>query len=64
MKDERALRRGRYKYLRTADGIDHLFDLKTDKHEGADLQVKLPEKLAALRSAWEQIDSTLIPYPT
>lgn len=64
MKDERALRRGRYKYLRTANGTDHLYDLKADKHEGADLRTKLPDQLAALRSAWEQIDSTLLPYPT
>jgi arylsulfatase A-like enzyme len=63
MRGERALRRGKLKYLRLRDGADHLYDLAADAHEQADLARRRPADLAALRSAWEAIDATLLPYP-
>jgi arylsulfatase A-like enzyme len=58
----RALRRGNLKYVRLA-GVDHLYDLGVDVREQADLARKRPADLAALRSAWEAVDKTLLPYP-
>jgi arylsulfatase A-like enzyme len=63
MRGERALRRGGLKYLRLQDGADHLYDLGVDVHEQADLARKRPADLASLRTAWEAIDATLLPYP-
>ena len=62
MQGERALRRGALKYRRSSDGRDHLYDLSRDTLEQADLARRRPEELAALRSAWEQVDATLLPY--
>ena len=62
MRGERALRRGNRKYLRTPAGEDRLHDLAADKHEQANLARRHPDELAALRSAWEAIDATLLPY--
>ncbi|WP_345455311.1 sulfatase-like hydrolase/transferase [Nocardioides marinquilinus] len=59
----RALRRGELKYLRTPDGVDHLYDLGADQREQADLAKRRPADLAALRSAWESVNATLLPYP-
>jgi arylsulfatase A-like enzyme len=36
MKDQRALRRGDLKYVRLANGVDHLYDLAADAREQAD----------------------------
>jgi arylsulfatase A-like enzyme len=58
----RALRRGDLKYVRL-NGVDHLYDLGADVREQADLAAKRPGDLAALRSAWERVDQTLLPYP-
>ncbi len=62
MKDQRALRRGDLKYVRTPDAADHLYDLAVDVHEEADLARRRPDDVAALRAAWESIDSGLLPY--
>ncbi|GLW08123.1 N-acetylgalactosamine-6-sulfatase [Microtetraspora sp. NBRC 13810] len=58
----RALRRGDWKYLRTAAG-EALYDLAGDQREQADLARREPELLATLRARWEEIDGTLLPYP-
>jgi arylsulfatase A-like enzyme len=58
----RALRRGDLKYVRI-DGVDHLYDVGVDSREQADLAKKRPQDLAALRTAWEQVDQGLLPYP-
>ncbi|MEO9322164.1 sulfatase-like hydrolase/transferase [Nocardioides sp. C4-1] len=58
----RALRRGDLKYARL-DGVDHLYDLRADVREQADLAKKRPADLAALKAAWEAVDATLLPYP-
>jgi arylsulfatase A-like enzyme len=62
MRGQRALRRGNLKYLRLADGIDHLYDLAADPREQADLARRRPDDLAALRAAWERIDATQLRY--
>jgi arylsulfatase A-like enzyme len=62
MKDQRALRRGDLKYVRTPDAADHLYDLAVDVHEQADLARRRPDDLAALRAAWEAINAGLLPY--
>ncbi|BEL02476.1 sulfatase-like hydrolase/transferase [Actinoplanes sichuanensis] len=59
----RALRRGRYKYLRlTATGADALYDIETDPREQADLAARQPALTAELRTRWEQIDAPLLRY--
>lgn len=62
MRGARALRRGSLKYLRGADGTDHLYDLAADSLEQADLARRRPAELAELRGAWEAVDATLLPY--
>ena len=62
MRGERALRRGDLKYVRLTDGADQLYDLAADQREQANLAGRRPADLAALRSAWEAIDATLLPY--
>ena len=62
MRGERALRRGDLKYLRLSDGADRLHDLAADAREQANLARARPDELAALRTAWEAIDATLLPY--
>ena len=62
MKDGRALRRGDLKYVRLADGADHLYDLAADVREQANLARRRPDDLAALRSTWETINAGLLPY--
>lgn len=62
MRGQRALRRGDLKYVRLTDGADHLYDLGTDVHEQADLAKKRGADLASLRTAWEAVDQTLLPY--
>ncbi|GGQ95594.1 sulfatase family protein [Streptomyces flaveolus] len=63
VRGNRALRRGHWKYYRDADGRNHLFDLAADAREQADLAADRPELLAELKSAWEKVDATLLPYP-
>ena len=49
---QRAHRDGDWKYLRV-DGHDYLFNLSQDERERANLAAREPERLAALRDAWE-----------
>ncbi|GIM90844.1 sulfatase family protein [Paractinoplanes toevensis] len=61
--DARALRRGDWKYLRaTTDADDALYNIRADPREQADLSAKQPALLASLRTKWESINTTLIPY--
>jgi arylsulfatase A-like enzyme len=62
MDGERALRRGDLKYVRFADGVDHLYDLAADVREQSDLVARRRNDLTALRSAWSAIDQTLLRY--
>ena len=59
---QRALRDGDWKYLRV-DGNDYLFNIHADEHERANLAAHEPERLAALRAAWEAWDATMPPIP-
>ena len=49
---QRALRAGRWKYLRV-DGYDYLFDLAADERERANLARLEPARLEAMRADWE-----------
>jgi arylsulfatase A-like enzyme len=60
-RSSRALRRGRWKYLRAATA-DALYDLDADPREQADLARRRPEVLKALAARWEEIDKDLLPY--
>ncbi|MGE0333020.1 MAG: sulfatase [Ramlibacter sp.] len=59
---QRALRDGDWKYLRV-DGNDYLFNIPADERERANLAAREPERLAALRAAWEAWDATMPPIP-
>jgi arylsulfatase A-like enzyme len=59
---QRALRDGRFKYLRV-DGHDYLFDIPADERERANLAGRDPQRLAAMRDAWEDWNATMPPIP-
>jgi arylsulfatase A-like enzyme len=59
---QRALRLGDYKYLRV-DGNDYLFNIPADERERANLGGRQPERLQAMRAAWEAWDATVPAIP-
>jgi arylsulfatase A-like enzyme len=59
---QRALRDGSWKYLRV-DEVDYLFDLSRDERERANLAKREPERLAAMRDAWEAWNATMPAIP-
>ncbi len=59
---QRAHRDGDWKYLRV-DGNDYLFNIPQDERERANLAKREPERLAALRAAWEAWDASMPPIP-
>ena len=59
---QRAHREGNWKYLRV-DSNDFLFDLAGDARERANLASRQPQRLAAMRQAWEAWNATLPPIP-
>jgi arylsulfatase A-like enzyme len=59
---QRALRDGRWKYLRV-DGIDYLFDVEADERERANQAGRDPDRLARMRAQWESWDATMPPIP-
>jgi arylsulfatase A-like enzyme len=59
---QRALRDGRWKYLRV-DGHDYLFDIEADERERANQAAREPERLAALRNDWERWNATMPAVP-
>ena len=61
-RSQRALIRGDWKYL-SVEGLEYLFDLAQDQRERANLALREPERLAALRQAWQDWDGTLPPIP-
>ncbi|MGN9821531.1 sulfatase family protein [Streptomyces sp. SD11] len=63
VRDNRALRRGEWKYYRDAADRDHLYNLANDAREQADLAGTEPELLTELRAAWEKTADHLLPYP-
>ncbi|GAA0467971.1 sulfatase-like hydrolase/transferase [Streptomyces olivaceiscleroticus] len=63
VRGERALRRGDWKYYRGKGGTDQLFHVTADPREQADRAGTERELLRELRTAWERVDATLLPYP-
>ena len=59
---QRALRDGDWKYLRV-DGNDYLFNLPCDERERANRASREPQRLAAMRAAWEAWNDTMPPIP-
>jgi arylsulfatase A-like enzyme len=59
---QRALRDGDWKYLRV-DGHDYLFDLSADERERANRAPREPQRLFAMREAWEAWNLTMPPIP-
>jgi arylsulfatase A-like enzyme len=61
-RSQRAYRDGRWKYLRV-DGHDYLFDIPADERERANLGKRHPDRLAAMRTAWETWNESVPPIP-
>jgi arylsulfatase A-like enzyme len=61
-RQQRALRRGAWKYLRV-DENDYLFDLSVDERERANRGTREPARLAALRGDWEAWNATMPAIP-
>ena len=59
---QRAYRDGDWKYLRV-DGHDYLFNLPQDERERANLAAREPDRLAAMRDAWEQWHASMPAIP-
>ncbi|NDG42213.1 MAG: twin-arginine translocation pathway signal protein [Betaproteobacteria bacterium] len=57
---QRALRLGDWKYLQV-DGYEYLFKLPDDERERANHAKREPERLAAMRQAWEDWAATMPP---
>lgn len=61
-REQRAYRNGDWKYLRV-DGNDYLFNLRNDERERANLARNEAERLAQMRSSWEDWDRGMPPIP-
>ena len=59
---QRAMREGEWKYLRV-DGHDYLFNIAGDERERANLGDREPQRLSAMRTAWEEWNATMPPIP-
>jgi arylsulfatase A-like enzyme len=59
---QRALREGRWKYLRV-DGHDYLFDVEADARERANRAPLEPDRLAAMRARWEAWEASVPAIP-
>lgn len=59
---QRALREGRWKYLRV-DGHDYLFDIEADERERANLGGREPQRLEMMRAAWEAWNESMPAIP-
>ncbi len=61
-RDQRALRDGRWKYLKV-DEHEYLFDVDFDARERANQGRRDPERLAAMRDRWIAWNATMPPAP-
>jgi arylsulfatase A-like enzyme len=59
---QRALRRGRWKYLKV-DEHEYLFDLTADERERANLAPRELARLQAMRADWQAWNATMPPIP-
>ncbi len=57
---QRAVRSGKWKYLRIADN-EFLFDVVQDQRERANLAQKQPDVFANLKQQWESWNTTMLP---
>lgn len=62
LKRQRAMRQGRWKYLAIEDD-EYLFDIETDQRERANLARRDPQRLAAMRNAYQAWESSMPPIP-
>ena len=60
-KDQRAVRRGRYKYL-SINGNEYLFDIIADPRERGNLNERMPDKFEELKQAFAEWNEGMIPY--
>lgn len=61
-RSQRAMRRGRWKYLKVAEK-EFLYDLDYDARERTDFAAKYPELLQELRTEWERWNDDMLPIP-
>jgi arylsulfatase A-like enzyme len=61
-RQQRALRDGAWKYL-AVDGNEYLFDIAADARERANHAKHEPERLEAMRAAWEAWNAAMPPIP-
>ncbi len=61
-RSQRALRSGRWKYLKV-DAHEYLFDIEADARERANLAGREPERFAQLRERWLAWNATMPPIP-
>jgi arylsulfatase A-like enzyme len=59
---QRALRAGRWKYLKV-DDHEYLFDLEADERERANLAARHPERFNAMRQQWLDWNATIPAIP-
>ncbi len=59
---QRAHRTGDWKYLRV-DGIDYLFNLRSDERERANLATREPTRFASMTTAWEAWNASMPSIP-
>jgi len=60
--EQAALRRGQWKYVRI-NGTEYLFDVVADPQERGNLRTREPERFETLKTAWEQWNAGMLPYP-
>ncbi len=60
--NQRAMRTDRWKYLAVGEH-EYLFDVVADERERANLARRHPERLDAMRAAWQRWDATMPPIP-
>ncbi|CAN7346894.1 sulfatase-like hydrolase/transferase [Variovorax sp. LjRoot84] len=61
-RNQRALRDGDWKYLQV-DGNEYLFNIPADERERANQAPREPERLAAMREAWQAWNAGMPPIP-
>jgi len=61
-RNQRALRDGDWKYLQV-DGNEYLFNIPADERERANLAQREPERLLAMRAAWQAWEASVPPIP-
>jgi arylsulfatase A-like enzyme len=59
---QRAMRQGDWKYLRV-DGHEYLFNIPADERERANHASRQPDRLAAMREAWQAWEATMPAIP-